>query len=412
LIIDSQRESLSDFTEVKKQHAKTDQSIIVLEHTLWDAKAEDYEDEPRFYLELGSDQVPAHILHHIEDASLWSDEFNDKPENLTDDDWLADNLHVLRVPESFRHDFVENMEKALIDFVGAPPESTSRFLPFPKQIHAAQTEFVASGGQNLFLKDNISLKLLFGDSKLCNWPQLINYKYVEQLQVEGSFNYAVHLDLSSTGDATGVAIGRIVGQKVVSKGQHFDIKERRIVEVENLEAPIFKIDGVLRVFPASGEHIDVNILRDLILELKRHLNIRYASSDWIGPAGHLDTWRQHEIISGHRSVDRTPDDYYLLRNAIVDLRILFPSHEVLNTELRRLKRIFYGGSVKIDHPSDGSKDISDSVAGVVGVLDMREGKSRLLPPEEQKTSQTDDSGSSRFRPRANNGFRGIRRWGR
>ena len=59
------------------------------------------------------------------------------------------------------------------------------------------------------------------------------------------------------------------------------------------------------------------------------------------------------------SVDRTEDPYVGLRNILYDQRIELVKNDVRDTELVRLQRI----GNKIDHPSDGSKDLADCLCG-------------------------------------------------
>jgi len=148
------------------------------------------------------------------------------------------------------------------------------------------------------------------------------------------------------------------------------------MEVHGVFAPVYLIDGVLRIHAAAGEQIDLNIIRDLVLELNRHIRIKYASADWMESAAMLQAWRAKRIVAGHVSVDKTPTAYFKVKHAVRDRRILFPPHAFLDRELRRLKRITKGGTIKIDHEPNESKDCADAVAGVVGVLQRCEAKYR------------------------------------
>jgi hypothetical protein len=162
----------------------------------------------------------------------------------------------------------------------------------------------------------------------------------------------------------------------VEKGHFYSKEDRRPVEVHGVFAPVYLIDGVLRIHAGAGEQIDLNIIRDLVLELNRHIRIKYASADWMESAAMLQAWRSKRIVAGHVSVDKTPGAYFEVKHAVRDRRILFPPHAVLDRELRRLKRITKGGTIKIDHEPNESKDCADAVAGVVGVLQRCEAKYR------------------------------------
>ena len=364
LIIDSARNYVGDFASRKIEEAKTDRTILVIERTLWDARSHEYPPESRkFPVELATDYRPARILSSIEDA--------DDPE------------HVLYVPEVFRKECEEDLEQALRDLAGAPSTSTGRFIPFPREITRAQQAYEErTGGRTLFRREDVSLGEVFGidaydsEEDELDWSLLIDEDYLRQIKLEGDFPFSVHVDTSLSGDATGVAVGRIVDSRRIEKGHLYSVEERRPKEVHGILAPVYLIDGVLRIHAASGEQIDLNVIRDLVLELNRHVRIKYASADWMESAAMLQAWRAKKIVAGHVSVDKTPFNYFEVKHAIRDRRILLPWHTVLDRELRRLKRITKGGIVKIDHEPNESKDCADAVAGVVGVLQRCEGKYR------------------------------------
>lgn len=384
IIIDSARRYLGDFTDRKTEEAKKDPLILVIQRPLWDAKPFDYVGEEWFYVEIATDYRPARILTKLENAEQWSDEFLKFKKKFTDANWLANNLNVIRVPESHRVDFEKDLETALRDYAAVPTKATGRFIPYPKQITAAQANFVKrTGGGSLFLVEEIVLK------KDMPWNQLINYDYVEQLKMEGEFNWAFHLDASEgVRDAAGLAFTRIIDTKLIEKGYFYNHKTGELQRVENYNMPVFCCDGVLRILAAPGEHINQLVLQDIPVELKHHLAIRWGTVDWIQPDSILQWWREHGIKCGPKSVDKKPGAYFEYSHAIRDERILFPPHKTLDTETRQLKRITKGGEVKIDHSPGGSKDLSDAVAGSVHTC-RRFFKARIVEPQKE----TDPQGS-------------------
>jgi hypothetical protein len=369
LIIDSARNYVGDFATRKIEEAKKDTTILVIERTLWDARSHEYpRDAPKFPVELATDYRPARILQCLEHA--------DDPE------------HIIWIPEVFRTDCEQDLEQALKDLAGEPSTSTGRFLPFPKEIaHAQEAYTERTGERTLFRIQDVSLQALFGitsydaEQDRLDWTLLIDWDYLEQVKLEGDFPFALHVDTSLSGDATGLALGRIVDTKLIEKGHFYSAQDRRPREIHGVFAPVYLIDGVLRIYAKSGEQIDLNVIRDLVLELNRHIRIKYASADWMESAAMLQAWRSKRIIAGHVSVDKTPTSYFELKHAIRDQRIFLPPHQFLDRELRRLKRITKGGTIKIDHEPNESKDCADAVAGVVGVLQRCEGKYRSTSPE-------------------------------
>ena len=389
-IADSARSHVGDFMEHMIEEAENDPTILVIERSLWSARAHDFPpSSPRFFVQLGSDYHPPRILEKIEDADNWSSDFD--VSRLADDDYLMEMLNVIRVPELYRTDFDSDIEEALKDKAGVPSRSSGRFLPFTEEIKKAQTKHrERTGGLSLFNLQEIKLQ------KGVSWEELVCQKYLAQLALEGEFNWAVHVDTSlGRNDAAGLAVGRIIDSLVVDNGHFYDVKSQEVLEFHNVEMPVYIVDGCLRILAPTGGQIDLNLLRDLVLHLKKHINIRYASADWIESTSMLQAWRDNDIISGKRSVDKTPEAYFELKHAIKDGRILMPAHEVLEKELRGLKRISTRGSVKIEHQSGGgSKDVSDSVAAIISVLKATEGRMRLIQRDEDEEDGNRDSNNN------------------
>lgn len=364
LILDSARNHVHDFASRKIEQAKTDKTILIIDRTLWNARSHEYPPHtPKFLVELGNDYKPARIIPSREHA--------EDPEG------------VLEIPELFRTECEQDLEQALKDLAGVPSTSTGRFLPFPAEITRAQQAYIErTAGPTLFRFPEVSLRDLFGVTSYdrkhdhLEWELLINYDYVRQLKLQGDFVYSVHVDTSLSGDATGLAVGRIIDTKVVEKAHYFNPDESRLRQIENLISPMYMIDGVLCIRAKPGEQIDINIITDIVLEVSRHLHIKYGTADWVESAAMLQAWRANRIGVAHVSVDRTPASYFEVKHAIREGRLLFPPHEILDRELRRLKRITLGGKIKIDHEPNESKDCADAVAGVVGVLQRCEHKYR------------------------------------
>jgi hypothetical protein len=399
IVIDSARRYLGDFTDRKTEEAKTDDTILVIERSLWSARPFDYEGESWFPVEMATDYRPARILTRIEDAEQWSDEFKKRKYQdifhaaysrlLNSDEraWMQGNLNVIMVPESHRKDLEKDIEDGLRDFAGVPATATGRFIPYPTEINKAIESFVArTSGASLFNSESVILK------KDTPWAHIINYQYIEQLLVEGEFEWAVHVDTSlGQQDAAGLGVVRIVDKVVVEKPFLYDPSIQEVRRIDNVELPVYCVDGALQICAPPGEHINLLLLADLICELKEHINIVWGSADWMESESMLATWREKKIVSGKRSVDKTPDAYFELRHAIRDERILLPPHSILDTEIRHLQRVVTRGAVKITHPDAGSKDVADGVAGAIGVLKRARGRARVINPNEKNRDKRDPS---------------------
>ncbi|MFA4845093.1 MAG: hypothetical protein WC654_00855 [Patescibacteria group bacterium] len=375
LIVDSARSHDGDFTDQMKRRVKKDARILIVERTLWEAKSHLYQkDEQRFLVELGDDHRPARII-------------------MTRDKAINPDA-VVEVPERHRHRFQDDIEQACCDFLGEPKRNTGRFIPFPEKITDAQMGYVEVMGElRPFRYEEVSFLDLFGELKPgepIDWATLINYDYFDAI-LDKQTPFALHVDASTTGDATGIAFGRVIGSKAMLQAHIYSEALGGIQELQNVEAPIYQIDGILCVRAQRGEIIDINFCEALGLEIKRLVNLKYASSDWLESWGMLLTWRRHGIVADKFSVDIKPTGYYAYRHALREGRLLMQPHTVNDRETRQLKRIGGGNKWKIDHPDGGgSKDCSDAVAAVLGVLSLTEGSKYYRETEQDESAFGED----------------------
>ena len=425
IVVDSARNYVGDFSDQMIERTKRDpkhqetndgetfiisgNNTLIISRTLWSAKRHKYlASEARFLVELATDTRPARIIAKLEDA--------EDPEN------------VISVPERHRQEFEDDIESALKDLAGVPSTKTGRFIPFPEKISAAQQRWRDKYGEKakgLFLVDNLSLLDFFGNG--VDWDRLINQKFLDILTVEGEFNWAVHVDTSLSGDATGVAVGRVIDLIELAKAGYWHAKEGRERTAENIRAAIYQIDGILRIFAKPGEQIDVNLVRDLALELNDRLpgGVKYGSADWMESAAMLQAWLAAKINAGYVSVDgrggKPPTDFFELKHATREDRLIVVPHEWGDREWRRLVRTIQGGRVKVDHPPNESKDCIDGVTGVVGVLMRCEGRKERIQQkegegEELEEQRQEEVSQARVKHklrtyRTRRGFGGLRRFG-
>jgi len=99
------------------------------------------------------------------------------------------------------------------------------------------------------------------------------------------------------------------------------------------------------------------------------MNLKWITFDGYQSADSLQILRQKGYVTGQCSMDKTPIAYEMTKTGLYDGRVMIPQHSKLLRELQMLEMDSRTG--KIDHPSNGSKDISDALAGVVYGLTMR-----------------------------------------
>ena len=206
----------------------------------------------------------------------------------------------------------------------------------------------------------------------------------------------VHVDLALNkkrhGDAAGLAMGRIVGSAVERSDDPLMKNYERIVN--RYEIPL-----VAQIVAPTGDQIYLSSVIRFILQLRQVLgfNITSFSTDTFQSASVGQELTNAGLVTAGMVIDENtglitglPKPYSVdghsvapyreLLESVNERRCLMPKYEKLRQELRRLECLDPGYAP--DHPMEGSKDVADPCAGVVGYLSQF-GHAILRPPETQ-----------------------------
>jgi intein/homing endonuclease len=178
----------------------------------------------------------------------------------------------------------------------------------------------------------------------------------------------VHIDIGLRHDALGLCMAHI--------GSFRDVVRRGPNGEQHLErAPVFVVDLMLRVTPPPGDEIILGDVRRLIYELAQHgYTITSVTTDSYQSTDLVQQLNQKGFNAKIVSVDTSTEPYEALKTAFYEDRVFMYEHGTLLTELRQLQRDYRRR--KIDHPSRGSKDCADALAGVLWTL----GQQQLTTP--------------------------------
>jgi hypothetical protein len=167
----------------------------------------------------------------------------------------------------------------------------------------------------------------------------------------GSDNYTrfIHVDLALKRDRAALAMVHCPGLKEINTG----------LGVETL--PVLNVDLVKSWEAAPGAEINFASIRALIVDLCRRFSVGIVSFDQWQSVEMIQSLKAMGINADFHSVKKT--DYDTLMTSIYDQRLRgYWNHILVEDELLKLK-LFNGN--KIDHPTSGSKDLADSVAGAI-----------------------------------------------
>lgn len=193
--------------------------------------------------------------------------------------------------------------------------------------------------------------------------------------------YFVHVDLAKgkeSGDYLGFSLGHFVRNKDVRLSEDY-IKELTKVEgfnmarLSGLKQTAVVIDLVMQVRARPGQEIIFDEIRQFIQALRRiGFNIKMVTYDGWQSVDSIQILEKSGIQSEVQSVDRNTEAYDTLKEQIYKGLLDIYNHPVFVRECEELIRKPNG---KIDHPDlsyrrsveegrmEGSKDVSDSVAG-------------------------------------------------
>jgi hypothetical protein len=255
----------------------------------------------------------------------------------------TDNL--MEVPSVYRTDFENNPEKALRDLAGIPPAVGDPFISLAHKIEDARDRWCA--------RNPGYTTPVLPDGRIEPW-----------FKAKDSLKRVVHIDIgySSNGDAAGLSMGHV----------------REVLDIDGEKKPYIVIDFMMRWKAPAGGEVMIADLRRMVYYLKDELGfkIKKVTYDGFESQDSIQQLRKRRYEAERVSMDRSMLPYSDLRDAIYEDRIEFPRYmaflkrgdakpiEIVYKELSELE----DKGTKIDHPATGSKDVADTLAGVVYTL--------------------------------------------
>lgn len=256
------------------------------------------------------------------------------------------------VPIKLKKQFETDPTDSRMKFCTVPPITLNRFFYNDERINSAI--------------DNNILPLvdIRGDIKEIFDAQGKPVKYAvksitSSRVIDKNKAYAIHVDLSISGDSTTVVVGH---------GEPCDIQSTFITEdgrqeLKTLHTRII-IDQIITWEPMIKQKVVVSHINvdEVIQQLIALTGCQYVSYDQYQSQYVLEKLIRDGVNSEKHNIRDT--DYYLMRNMLWAGAISYPNHEKFLFEIQRL---IYDGK-RVDHLPIYSKDICDSVCGVVRAI--------------------------------------------
>lgn len=325
-----------DFTELKAMEAAmlggNDPSIYVASRSLWDAKGRDRFSSEYFRVAIGNETRRSEIL----------------PANAPN----PPGMDIVEVPEDLRIEFEKDIDGSVRDLAGRTTLATRPFIRNRESIHECLRRADEFGYRNIFELETYDLNIAL--------PKPIE----ENIRTDVDQMRVAHVDLATTGDAAGLAVGHVAGQRTIQRiNPHTG-------EVTSEVLPVIAIDFAMRIVPPQNGEIDFSKIRQILFTLKEEygLPIKILTADGFNSVDFKQIMGKKGYVTDYISMDRTTEPYVAFKNAMLDNRVLLPRSNILVQELVGLEFTRQGAKEKVDHPPKGSKDVSDAVAGVVSTL--------------------------------------------
>ncbi len=256
------------------------------------------------------------------------------------------------VPISLKKRFETDPADSRMKFCTVPPITLNRFFYNDERIQTAIDKSImplvdiSSNIQEIFDANGKKVKYAF--------KNITSARVVDKTKA-----YAIHVDLSVSGDSTTVVIGH---------GEPCDIQSTFISEdgrqeLKTLHTRVI-IDQIITWEPIIKQQVLVSHINvdEIIEEIVKMTGCKYISYDQYQSQYVLEKAIRNGMVSEKHNI--RDKDYYLMRNMLWAGAISYPKHDKFIFEIERL---IYDGK-RVDHLPIFSKDICDSVCGVVRAI--------------------------------------------
>lgn len=335
LMLASSKRSEKSFLEehIKTKLASEPENVMIVDEPVWVVKPKGTYSDKTFPLAVGNKFLVSQVLKDDEDVS----------------EYIQKGYRIIYPPVDLKAQFLDDMDRALCDFAGISSTQLSKYISgeavkdcIDKELQNPFTKEIIEVGNGK--DDKLEYKDFFDISKV---PTTMKNKPLY-----------VHLDMSISGDMTGISGVWIKGKKPSSdnKNQSKDL--------------FFQLAFSVSVKAPKGRQISFEKNRNFIRWLReQEFNVREISTDTFQSYDLRQQLESEGFVCSVQSVDRVEPNshvcipYQFLKNVIYEQRVAMFEDNSLIEELVNLERDITSG--KIDHPASFRKDAADSFCGAL-----------------------------------------------
>lgn len=215
---------------------------------------------------------------------------------------------------------------------------------------------------NPFNSNIIKLPFDKSEAQLMDFMDMSYFKDIRHPEA----NRFIHIDVafsSNTIDRYGIAASYCTLTDRNIFEQFSENQNGNLIDIFSKSEKIFYVDWALGIEPLPHQEIPLSKIQDFIFYLIQKLNYPVASisADTFQSKQTLQNFEQEHYETESISLDRSRDPYLFLKRLVYNKQVIMPTFPELKKELLQLR----DNGKKIDHPINGSKDVSDAVAGSI-----------------------------------------------
>ena len=347
-LVASKQDELS-FLEAFVERKKNDGDVKVFDIPLWAAKKGHYSGKT-FTIAVGDAFKASKVITTAEKGKFASGGYK-----------------LVDVPEEHRQDFEHDLLGALRDLAGITVHGIRRYKLFP-------SESLITACLDKEKENPVEVSVI--ETGLQDTTPWISYVNLDRLAVPLDVPRYIHLDISISGDATGIACSCI-------KGWMEQKQETEEGVFKPVRVPVLETDFVLRIKAKDGDRIPLSKTRKLIIDLRnKGLNIAKFTADLrLASEDTIQILQKADIPAEYFSATRTSKPYMDWHNLVLERRWDMYYNPWVLFEAKNIE--FNKDTQKIDHPDTveelevledgdvktfvmkGSKDVLDAVVGSV-----------------------------------------------
>lgn len=312
---DTEQSFLDSYINTKKKNES--KTVLVIDEPQWVVRNDkgSPDDPGAFWVAIGG-KTQAHELLPVDATEELVQMYRDK------------GYRLLKVPpaKGYREAFEDNLDQALMDIAGISSSSSTKYISGDRITQAKVDTY-----QNPFVKDIIEV----GNSP-DDMLQYANFFDLSRVSAEDlSRPMFIHLDLSLSGDKTGIAGTWITGKQPDIPGQDSAMSLR------------YKLAFVVSIKAPRGFQVSFEKTRNFIKWLRdQGFAIKGISSDTFNSANLLQELKSDGFNTSILSVDRVnPDKVCLTGDTLIEtphgkvkLKDIVPGDEVYSYNIKTNKK--------------------------------------------------------------------------